>query len=224
MAMTKAEMERHRAEYLRYAALAGSAVEEGAYREAVERAVSSWDYVDGMIQYERKYGGVESVHVESIEIALTYAPLLFDSQSLDKLDAILKNQRRIVKNASGDVAGNALKARSLMREAHALWHYLDAHPECLIEDLCNSLGGEQVRWRSIGETWARMGVVRHTPEGSSYRLALYTRLNDVVLGKCPECGVTGKAPKEKLVEERHCPRCREKVIFVLLAKAPRTQT
>jgi hypothetical protein len=218
MAMTKAEMERHRDQYRLWVSKAQASAQQRFYREAVELAVSSFGSVDGMMQYERKYGGTESVYVEAIDIVLRYAPPLFHFQSLDSLDSLLKNQRRIERNASGDVPERLREARALMWDAHRLWCHLERHSDCRQDELFGVLGGHRDRWRSIAEAWDSIGLIRRAPDGGSFSLSLYTRMDEVVPGKCPSCGVVGKAPKTKLLEEHHRPKCHASVYFVLLAR------
>ena len=76
--MKKAEMEDHRAEYQALMSKARSAEREGFCRRAVELALASWDHIDGMMQYERRYENKEFANVQGIEMILKYAPLLFD--------------------------------------------------------------------------------------------------------------------------------------------------
>jgi len=141
MAMTKAELERHRDQYQLWVSKARAAAHQGSYREAVELAVSSLDSVDGMMQYERKYGDAESVNVEGIEIVLRCAPPIFHFHSLDSLESLLKAQRRIERNASGDIPGGLREARAVMWDAHRLWSHLERHPDCRQDELCGALGG-----------------------------------------------------------------------------------
>lgn len=216
MAMTKAEMEAHRAQYFVLVSDARDAQQNGLYKKAVEAAVSSWDYVVGMMQYERKYEQKESVSVEGIEIVLKLAPFLLDLGSLEKLAALLKSQRRIEKHASGALASGIETAKALLWDAYRLWQHLEAHPDARQDALRATFGGDQDRWRGMAETWEKMELIRRTPEGGSYRLALSTRRDEPTLAKCPGCGVVAKAAKAKLFAEVTCPKCRKVVEFVLL--------
>ena len=76
--MTKAEMEQHSAAYHALMDQVSAAVRGGSYREAVDLAVSSFSHVDGMMQFDKKYGGKETTSVASIDLVLQYAPLMFD--------------------------------------------------------------------------------------------------------------------------------------------------
>jgi hypothetical protein len=217
MALKKAEMESHQAEYHALISQTRLALQEGLYAKAVELASSSWDFIDGMMQYERKYEGKEFDSVEGIDIVLEFAPLLFNFQSLDKLELLLKSQRRIDKHASDDLADRLSKARTRMWEAHRLWNHLERVSESNQEEFCSELGGDQTVWRTIAETWEEMGLIRRTPDGRSHRVALKTRMDEPVVAKCPSCAAIAKARKAKLLEEVTCPKCERAVVFVILA-------
>ncbi len=217
MAMKKAEMETHRARYQALMTKARSAEREGLYREVIDSALSSWDHVDGMMQYERRYENKEFTSIQGIEMLLKYAPLLLDFDSLDTLETLLKNYRRIDKNTSESMADKLAKARALMWDAHRLWDHLERNPESKQDKLRRVLGGDQDIWRSVAEAWGKMGLLRRTPEDGSYRLSLSTRMGGLVSAKCSSCGHVGKAPKAMFLEKMACPECRATVLFVILS-------
>src|SRR5262249_12965728 len=103
MAMTKAEMDSHRTEYYALISNARSAEEQNRYSEAIELAKFSWEHSDGMMQYERKYDQSEFISLDAFEIVLNLAPLLFDFESLNKMEEFLKSQRRIERRISDDL-------------------------------------------------------------------------------------------------------------------------
>jgi hypothetical protein len=218
MAMTKAEMENHAREYRSLVAIARSAQQEGAYRRAVQYAVSSWKFIDGMMQYDRKYEERAFASVEGIDIVLRCAPFIFDSDSLDDLGSLLKSQRRIEKHTSTDLADELSEARALMWKAHRLWNHLEQRAEVMQDELRQYLGGDQDQWRFIAEVWDAVGLVRRIPEGRSYRLSICTRLDELARAKCPSCGAIGKGRKSRLLETSNCPKCRAAVDFVILAQ------
>ena len=224
MAMKKAELEQHREEYRRLMGEAQAALQEGLFRDAVKAALSSWNYIDGMMQYERRFEDREFASIEAIEMILTYAPLLLDYRSLDQLGSLLKDYRRIDKNTSQSLADKLAKATALMWDAHRMWDHVEHHAESRQDKLGKVLGGEQAQWRSVAEGWEKMGLVRRVPEGGSYRLALATRMGEVVSGKCPHCGASTQAPKAMFLEELACPDCRAKGLFTLLPKQAMTDT
>lgn len=224
MAMKKADMEGHRAEYQSLMVKAWSAEREGLYRTAVELALSSLNHIDGMMQYERRYESKEFDSIQGIDMILKYAPLLLDFNSLDTLETLLKNYRRIDKNTSESLADKLAKARVLMWDTHRLWDHLERNPETRQDGLRRVLGGDQDQWRSVANAWEKMGLLRRTPEGGSYRLALSTRMGELVSAKCPSCGGVVNAPKAMFLEKLACPECRTTVLFVILSTETSTGT
>ena len=218
MAMKKEEMEDHRARYAEAMGNARAALQKGLHRSAVETALSAWDYIDGMMQCERKSGTKEFNSIEAIDLVLKYAPLLFDLSLLDRLESLLKTHRRIDKNTAASLPDKLAQARALMWAAHRLWDYLEEHPNAKQDELRQTLGGAQDQWRLIAETWEQMGLVNRAPEGRSYRLALSTRMGELVPGKCPSCGTIAEAPKAMFLEEFACAACEATVSFVILPK------
>jgi hypothetical protein len=217
VALKKAEMEAHRDAYLAILSSVYRAIQRGAYQEAVDIAQTSWPYIDGMMQYARKYEERDFASVELIDVVLKYAPLLFDIKSLDSIDGLLDEQRRIERNTSKDLGDELNAAKSRMWDAHRLWNHLERHPEARQDELRATLGGNQESWRSVAEVWEKMGLIRRTPEAGSYRLALVTSLDAVVPGKCPACGHIATAPKAALLEELGCTQCKTTVLHVLLS-------
>ena len=211
-------MKKHRAQYRRLMTSARAASKEGLFREAVKAALSSWDHIDGMMQYERRFEDKEFASIEGIDLILRYTPLLLDFESLDRLESLLKDFRRIDRHTSESLADKLAKARSLMKDAHRMWDYVEHHPEVRQDTLSRSLGGEESQWRSTAEAWEKMGLLRRTPEDRSYRLTLVTRMGEIVSGKCPDCGAVADAPKAMFLEELACPDCRAKALFVILSQ------
>jgi hypothetical protein len=217
MAMKKADMESHRDEYYARISKARSALSQGHYHQAVQFACSSWDFVDGMMQYERKYEDREFKSIEGIDIVLDYAPLLFDVESLDGLETLLRTQRRIDRNASDDLADKLAKARFLMWEAHRAWSHLENVQKAMQDRLHGALGGDANVWRYLVKSWEQMGLVHRESDGQVHQVALATQMDLTVSGKCPSCGAVGKARKAKFLESVACPKCSQQVHFVILA-------
>src|SRR5262245_15059909 len=118
MVLKKAEMEFHRDEYYALIGSARQALQQGTHVKAIELAVSSWEYIDGMMQFERRYESKTFDSIEGIDIVLNFAPLLFDFEALDRLQLLLRTQRRIDKHASDDLADKLTQARAVMWNAH----------------------------------------------------------------------------------------------------------
>jgi hypothetical protein len=218
--MKKDDMEQHRDCYHDLMRQAREAEAEGMYRAAVDRALESWDHVDGMMKYEKKYGEKEFSTIPGIELPLKYAPMLFDRESLDRLEELLKSRRAIEKNTSESLKEKLKQARQRLDNAHRLWNYLEYHPDARQDRLRTVLGFDQDRWRAMAEMWEKMGLVDRTPEGGSYRLSLSTRTGRVVFGRCGSCGHVAEAPKAMFLEALPCPECETESNFVILASEP----
>ena len=218
MAKTKAEMEEDRERYHGLIAKARLALQGTRFREAVKIASTSWKHIDGMMQFERKYENKEFSNIEAIDIVLEYAPLLFEFTVLDELEALLKAQRKIDRDASDDLADNLSKARDRMRAAHRLWNHLEVHRNANLVELGSALGGSQDTWRVLVEAWETMGIIRRTKKDDAQFWTLTTQMDAMVLAKCPACGGGAKWTKAKFLETLACPTCRKPESFVLLAR------
>jgi len=217
MAMKKAEMEAHAAEYHKRMKKAKAAESKGLYRAAVETAISACAFIDGMMQFERKYEQVAFSTVAAIDVVIRYAPLLLDYQSLNKLAALLADYRRIERDTAADLGEMLQNARSRMWDYHRLWSYMEVHPEVDENRLCKTLGGKSEQWQMALQDWEKMGLLRRISDGSFRRLALSTRMGQVVGGKCSACGKVSEAPKRAFLEPMVCCACRSTVLFVLVA-------
>jgi len=214
--MTKAEMAEHAAQCRALTAEARGARQKGQHAEAIRLALAACAYVDGMMQYARRYEDAEIDSVEAIDIILACAPLIFHTEGLDAVCALLKEQRRVERNTAADMGERLEKAQELMGDAYRLWKHLEQHPGMRQDQLRETLGGEQGRWRRLAEEWEEMGIVRREAEGGSYRLTLTVSLDDVVKGKCSECGAVCEDAKVAFLRERACARCGQAAWFVIL--------
>jgi hypothetical protein len=214
--MTKAELEHHWSAYHAALTEAQNAIALGDYKQAIENVVSSWEHIDGMIQYERKNSGTESVSIDTINIILQFAPLLFEYEILDRLEVLLKAQRRIEKNSSLNLSDLQAKARHSMYVAHRLWNHLEQSP-AIESELCKQLEVNLEELHCIVAIWQKMGLVARLPEGNSYRVSLCSRMNQDTMAKCVSCGAVAKAHKSLFLDQVTCPRCHSATSFVLLA-------
>lgn len=210
----KAELE---TDYTKHVALVKQSHQEenlGNYRAAVATAIRALDHVDGMLQFMSRYQDKKEVPtVESVEIVLEYAPLLFDNESLDRLTDLLKTQRRIEKNTSKVLSESLSAARSLMWDAYHLWNYLENHGVISHKELGEKSASQHQHWQAIVKKWIKMGIVHRN---TSKDTVLVTRMDEKVRGKCPSCGATGTSTKMKLLQAIQCPRCNSVASFVLL--------
>jgi hypothetical protein len=218
MAMKRAELEEHCNLYDQCMASANVAEAAGLYRAALDAAMSAWQYIDGMMQYGRKYESRDFASVSAIDLVLKYAPFLLDREPLEALERLLTEKKRIERDTSDDMGERLAEALAELWDNHRLWTYLEMHPGTRQDELRQILGGDQAQWRSAAESWERMGLLRRSPESGSYRLALRTRVGQVVSGKCSACGHVVDAPKGMFFEPLDCPQCESSVLFVILGE------
>lgn len=219
MGLTKAEIEAQNADYHAYLSLAHQAEEEKDFQKVVDWAVASWDHIDGMLRFERKYHDVSSLRIGGILIVLRYAPLLMDFERLDAVAVLLRKSKRIANSSSDDLRNALAQSRQLLQCSHRLWGVLEDHGEVRQDELRTKLGGDQAVWRSIAEDWENMGLVRRRPVSNSYWLEFVTRFDSVVRAKCSACGVIAKAAKGKFLSELTCPKCKSHGFFVIAVQS-----
>ena len=216
MAMKKAEMQEHYDVYHYSMERARALERRGLITRALQECRKAWPFIDGMMQFSKRYESQEFSSIPAIDMVLKHAPYLFDFESMEALEQLLKQGQRIEKNTSQSLADKLADARSRMELAHRLWNYLELNPGARQDRLRKALGGDQEVWRAIAETWEKMGLLSRVPEGGSYRLDFRSRMGAVVFGKCPECGSKHQAPKSMLLGRNKCPDCQQDVVMVLL--------
>lgn len=214
MAKTKGEMQVDYTNYHRLVAKARSKIKDGHFEEGVRLASNSWAYVDGMMQFERKYLDLGETNVDAIEIVLEYAPFLFEFTVLDELEALLQSNRKIVRNASDDLESRLAHSRTKMSAARRLWNLLEENLAIAEEDIVFSLDGTHSEWHSIIKVWVSMGVICRTKRQEFWYVALATNMNAESKAKCPSCGAIAKGAKHHFLNEIVCPNCSLKVTFV----------
>lgn len=216
MAKTKGEMQFDHTNYHRLVATARLKILDGHFEEAVKLASNAWAYVDGMMQFERKYLDLAEANIDAIEIALEYAPFLFEFNVLDELETLLKSNRKIGRNASDDLVSRLAQSRAKMTAARRLWNLLEENLAFAEEEIVFSLAGTHAEWDSIIELWVLMGVICRIKRYESWFVALATNMNAESKAKCPSCGAIVKGAKHHFLNEIVCPNCGSKVTFVFI--------
>jgi len=217
MGKKKAELEDDATSYYSKVEEMRRAHDRRDYHGALGFAAAAWEYVDGMMQFERRFEDKsERKSLDCVDYVLRYAPLLFDVQTLSALSSLLRTQKRVDKNTAADLAANLERAYLLMNEAHQLWDHLERNVQVDQDKLRGSLGGDQDRWRWLAEKWHSMGIIQRAPSRGSYILSLLTRMESEVRAKCSACGVVAKAAKGRFWEQILCPKCKATVYFIIL--------
>jgi hypothetical protein len=82
MAKNKAELQRDYDQHRALMVKAKASIDAGLYQEATSFARSALEYVDGMMQYDRKYGtGKELNSIDSIDMVVEFAPCFLGSKN-----------------------------------------------------------------------------------------------------------------------------------------------
>jgi hypothetical protein len=215
MAKTKAELEADVANYFAQMQAANAAIGNGDIAGAVVFAVSSLPFVDGMMRYQRKYHNVEFASVDAIDVVLANAPVLLDAESLEQINSLLNASRSIEKNTSVNLGERLAAARTMLRDAYAIWELFDQESGVLDSNAWMRVPCEMERWSVIVNAWTSFGLLRQVDNGARFQWA--TSMDAIVQAKCPLCGVLVKAPKHRLLDEAGCPSCRAKAWFVLVS-------
>lgn len=213
MAMKKAEMEAQHKEYSRFVLEARSAVERLEFRESIRLAECSWEFIDGMLQFEKRFLSSEKVNIHGLTIVFHYSPLLLDFEILERLESFLESTPRVKKNSDKDVIRQLEESRECLAQSHKLWGWLDDRKSIYMDDVKNSKSSI----KKIVAFWVETGIAKWIPKSERQVLKLVTHLQEIIRGKCSFCGVCVQAQKSKLLDTVVCPNCKQRMVFTLLA-------
>jgi len=217
MAKKKAELEKDVIAYEACIARMEALLQRRLYEEALNEAVAAWKHVDGMMQFKSRYEQKQFESVRCVDIVTTYAPVLFRSDVLEHLEALLQSQRRVERNTAADLGHALATARRRMVDAHRLWNLIAQPASTKIADLAVSLGGDLAEWEAIARLWSNLGVVRFTNNPiDSVSLEFASNLEASCRGKCAHCGAVVRALQRRLLEAQNCPKCGIESMYCLL--------
>lgn len=186
----------------------------GKILPSVRMAVSAWPHVDGMLQYERRFGDRQATRaIDSIDFVLSYAPVTFDAEALTELEGLLKSQRRIVKSASTDLVQRLVDAKTLMWSAYSVWTHLERYEGFDLQEL-ESVLGHDIRWHGVVQTWQHLGMVVCIDAGGRQIVRLATQLNGSLLACCGQCGVRRPMLLTEYLAPIDCQACGCSTFFV----------
>ena len=214
--MAKADLEFDHEEYLAALEQAQLAMRTADLADAVAHAVQSFEHVDGMMQFEKRYNDVESVAVDTVSLVIENAPLVFDNDALDKVESLLASKKRIERNAQGHLREKLAAAREAIREVGLVWDHIDRLQESTDAREWFAIPCKTARWRFIVSAWSAMGIIRPVERDGADAFEWVTRMDAATRAKCSSCGTLAKGPRVRLLEPAVCPACRQKVSFVLV--------
>lgn len=225
--MAKADLVAAQAAYDDDMSAARKAETERQFSRALRYAVSAWDHVDGMMQYERRYEEKDFKSVPCVDMVLRLAPLLFDIESLEHMTLMLKARKGVERHTSDDLGERLERARNRLHEAHRLWSLLEQNTWTRQDELRSRLGGEQEDWRTLADRWEGIGVIERRRESGAVFLRLSTDMDENVPAKCSACGQLNLVQKVRCLGPITCPHCQRTCVPVISrpdATAPRGET
>lgn len=218
----KAELELAHDEYQALILQARQAKADRQYDRAIDLAMQCWAHVDWMMRYAQKYQDREFESLECIDLVLELAPPLFHFEALDMLAALLKEQRRIDKQASADLAAKLGEARARMWEAHGVYALLEATPGMSERRLCEIARVDGERIQRLMSLWESIGLLSRASASVECEIDFRSILRTPVQAKCFTCGHERVAPRGDLLSLSDCPRCETLVVFVWTGECPVT--
>lgn len=220
---TKSELQADRDRYYEWLTIARNERARGNFGKAIDRSLVAFPYIDGMMQFERKYeprsdASRDHESIEAIDIVLDYSPYLFRFDAISSVRQLLDKQRRIDRNTTEDLRAKLASATRLMWELRKLWTELEQAGRLESSIALDALRIERAfLTKDALNPWHACGVLQHDPSRSY--LELSTQMHAPWRGKCPKCGCVAKGPKRKLLEPVNCPKCKHSVTFTLISSA-----
>lgn len=220
MAKSKSELERECRQLAKVTADARRLHAEGEMLAAVSMAVSGWPYIDGMLQYERRFGDRHATRIiDSIELVLVLAPLTFDIESLEGLGELLRTHRRIASSSASDLNQRLVDARALLWDAYDIWDQLEREGEVSWNTLLAARACATDAVERLLRDWDEMGLASWIVRDNVKFVRLANSFDTRVNGTCPECGAVFQCPKSHCLKRRLCKRCDRRSLLVITSPA-----
>ncbi len=212
---TKAELEIEYKSFHSLAEQTKASISAHEYSAAIALGLKSFEFIDGMIQYERKYEDKENPSHPTIKAVLTFAPVVFGWKAIDEVEALLNSTRRIEKNSNEDWRQRIADSRQLQKRALHLWSSMLSQETYLPEAIEVSRKDRQF----ILKSWEEMGFTTTSGSVAENVLVLASSKMERTRAKCMHCGEVAVSTKEKFLSEVKCPRCSMLTLFVMLGSA-----
>jgi hypothetical protein len=204
---TKAELEWNANTFKTLSQQARGLIAEYNYTRAIEIALQSLQFIDGMIQYERRYNKQENVQQSTLAIILNYAPVIFHYRAIDTLEAYLLSTKRVHKTSDIDWLERIVAARQMMTSALNLWQCIEVDQD--YKHIDNTFRV------FLTDCWLRLGLIaKRTTNVAGF--AFVSSLSERFRGKCSSCGLVCDTTKETLLSDMNCPGCKVSCSMVIL--------
>ena len=209
---TKAELELACRRYTSSCAAVRSAAVAHDYPEALRLASDSLGVAWDAVAYQRRYQGVESPELPTVDAILRYAPPLFDRQRVDALDVWVAGAKRADKALAATIRTGIEASRRAMALAARLWDDAEALSPAPVAP------GDRAIAKGIVEVWTAMGVTAARPESGAAVNRHITSPDGRVLAKCSVCGTFHQASLKEVLSPTACRDCGQASDFVIVRR------
>lgn len=220
--MTKAEMEHHQRQYSVLLDDARAFVSRGQPAQALKLAVESLPHVDGMMQFARKYEDRELESIDTIALIFELAPALLHIESLDAVQATLKQKRRVERETADNLSEKLEIANSRLWKCHTAWGLLDRDAQRNPDSGSTDSPTRPPDDYSALSLWEKWGIVRQATDAGVTKYERVLRVDAVARAKCSNCGILARAAKSRFWKRLECPKCKQSAWFVLIPDEPET--
>jgi hypothetical protein len=212
--MSKSDLQFAQREYDRWERTARTHEMRSEFVECVAAAKRGWPFVADTMKYERKYEHRTFSSIGCIDLVLEYAPPLFDIDSLNELEWLLKDDRSIDRAATDDLAARLLEARNQIAKNLKAWRLLDAgdvEPRILRRDAAIT-NPECARLLLV---WTSIGCATRSSVDGLEVVKLQSLSARRLQAECSECGTVCVDKGAAFLDDCPCPRCATRTYFVI---------
>lgn len=213
--MKKSDAQKDTLEYASLITEAHAFLSSDQFLKGYKTALKAFEYVPGMVHHETKHAERQLDSVSAIEIVCEFAPYLLDTGAIDDVDALLKKKRTIDRDTDTSLSAMAHFARAQISAVHAIWHTIEIGGQLTPESLIERLPYTKSATLKILNKLVQLGILESVVDGSHTQLQLTTDMQRPQRALCPACGARVTAPKSKLLDENNCPKCANRVSFVI---------
>jgi hypothetical protein len=179
--MSKSQQASVRDQYYEIVGKAHAAATKADFITATRLAKQAWNYVIEVMKYEKRYESKTIYSVPCIDLVLRIAPVTMDMQSLEELQALLKSNRAIDREAVDDLGARLDSAKAETLANYDLWKKLSTTVR---------LSALTKAQRETVGSWILLGLARSESSGDQTNVRRNEPLNRVVAGVCTNCGAS----------------------------------
>ncbi len=207
--MKISEMEYHHVEYTSLEDNIKAMLDKREFPAIFSVCVESFPHIVPAIRYRKKREITpEMPDWTAFDVICKYAPPLFEHVAIESLFEFVKSTRMLAKHEKGYLQASVETAIEHEEIARVLWNSIEQQPDALQKDIFGILkSNHQVGAEIIIDIWEQFGVIIRHNNGFDFRIRLRTRLDEVVEGRCHNCGVQGKGRKELFFKSISCQKC-----------------